>query len=336
MQEVHLVAKIDLYPLKFVEIYKPYIWGGQNLRKLGKPIKEGQIVAESWEVSDHNDDISIVENGPLAGKSLRELIKMYGEDISPKTENGRFPILIKYIDANKRLSVQVHPDDEYARTHESPNELGKRECWYIMEAPPGAELIMGIRKGIDKKSFIKMIKENRIEDGLNKIKVKKGDFIYIKTGTVHALLEGIMVCEIQENSDTTYRLYDWGRVGNDGKPRPLHIDKALDVIYFPPENEYNNYIKSLLIDYDKNLENGSQKLIRSKYFNIDFLRYSIAFKQSMGKYHFHTLNILKGEGLLKYKSGFEKIMRGDTILVPRPINEYEIETNGIEMLKTFL
>jgi len=330
------VEKIDLYPLKFVEIYKPYIWGGQNLKKIGKPIKDGEIVAESWEISDHNNDISIVENGPLAGKSLRELIEIYGEDIAPKTENGRFPLLIKYIDANKRLSVQVHPDDEYAKIHESPTELGKTECWYIMDAPPEAELIMGIKNGVDKESFIKMIKGNRIEDGLNRIKVQKGDFIYIKTGTVHALLEGIMVCEIQENSDTTYRLYDWGRVGNDGKPRPLHIDKALDVIYFPDEIEYNEYIKSLLINYDKNLMNVSQKLVRSKYFNIDFLNYNVNFQQSMEDYHFHVMNIIEGKGILRYKTGFEKLNIGDTILVPRQINNYEIETNGIRILKTFL
>ena len=330
------MVKTELYPLRFVEIYKPYIWGGQNLRKLGKPIKEGEIVAESWEISDHNDDISIVENGPLAGKSLRELIKTYGEDISPKTENGRFPILIKYIDANKRLSVQVHPDDEYAKTHENPKELGKTECWYVMDAPSNAELIMGIKKGVDKDSFIKMIRENRIEDGLNRIKVQKGDFIYIKTGTVHALLEGIMVCEIQENSDTTYRLYDWGRVGNDGKPRPLHIDKALDVIYFPPEKIYNEYIRDLLINYDKNLDNAAQKLVRSKYFNIDFLKFTKAFNQEMEDYHFHTLNIIEGEGILKYKNGFERIKIGDTILVPRSVNSYEIETKGITILKTFL
>ena len=330
------MEKIDLYPLKFVEIYKPYIWGGQNLKKIGKPIKDGEIVAESWEISDHNNDISIVENGPLAGKSLRELIEIYGEDIAPKTENGRFPLLIKYIDANKRLSVQVHPDDEYAKIHESPTELGKTECWYIMDAPPEAELIMGIKNGVDKESFIKMIKGNRIEDGLNRIKVQKGDFIYIKTGTVHALLEGIMVCEIQENSDTTYRLYDWGRVGNDGKPRPLHIDKALDVIYFPDEIEYNEYIKSLLINYDKNLMNVSQKLVRSKYFNIDFLNYNVNFQQSMEDYHFHVMNIIEGKGILRYKTGFEKLNIGDTILVPRQINNYEIETNGIRILKTFL
>ncbi len=326
----------ELYPLRFVEIYKPYIWGGHNLRKLGKPIKKGEIVAESWEISDHNDDISTVENGPLTGKSLRELIEIYGEDISPKTENGRFPILIKYIDANKRLSVQVHPDDEYAKTHESPNELGKTECWYVMDAPTNAELIMGIKKGVDKDSFIKMIRENRIEDGLNRIKVQKGDFIYIKTGTVHALLEGIMVCEIQENSDTTYRLYDWGRVDNDGKPRPLHIDKALDVIYFPPEKIYNDYIRDLFINYDKNLDNAAQKLVRSKYFNIDFLKFSKTFNQEMEDYHFHTLNIICGEGILKYKNGFERIKMGDTILVPRPIKNYKIETKGITILKTFL
>ncbi len=333
------MEKIKLYPMRFKEIFKPYIWGGQNLKRLGKPVKDGEIVAESWEISDHNDDISIVENGPLAGKNLRELIELYGEDISPKTENGRFPILIKYIDANKRLSVQVHPDDEYAKTHESPTELGKTECWYIMEAPPGAELIMGIKRGVNRDNFVEMIKNNRIEDGLNRIEVSKGDFIYIKTGTVHALLEGIMVCEIQENSDTTYRLYDWGRVGNDGKPRPLHIDKALDVINFPPDNEadYNRYIKSLLINYDKDAVNTIQKLVRSKFFNIDYIRYNTSFDLHMEKgVHFHTLNIIDGDGEIDYGDGVLDITMGDTILIPRPVKEYKIKTENILILKTFL
>ncbi len=332
------MKNIELYPLRFKEIFKPYIWGGQNLKKLGKPIKNGEIVAESWEISDHNDDISIVENGPLAGKSLRELVETYGEDISPRTENGRFPILIKYIDANKRLSVQVHPDDNYAKAHESPTELGKTECWYIMEAPPGAELIMGIKKGIDKEKFIELIKEKRIEDGLNRIKVEKGDFIYIKTGTVHALLEGIMVCEIQENSDTTYRLYDWGRLGKDGKPRPLHIDKALDVINFPPKSneEYDRYIQSLLINYDKNKINSPQKLVRSRFFNIDFLKYTTKFSLSTENSHFNILNIIDGSGEIIYRGGTLPIVTGDTILIPRPVREYEINTNEITILKTFL
>ena len=146
-----------LYPLKFKPIYKHYIWGGKNLRTMGKIIDDDETVAESWEVSDHGDDMSVVLNGSLKGKTLRDLIVQFGEDLSPDTLTGRFPILIKYIDANRRLSVQVHPDDEYARINEGPQELGKTECWYVLEAQPGAELVVGMKRGVTRDGFRRMI-----------------------------------------------------------------------------------------------------------------------------------------------------------------------------------
>jgi len=330
------MKKIDLYPLKFNEIYKDYIWGGRNFEKIGKKLPGKGIFAESWEVSDHNDDISIVKNGPLKGKGLKELIEIYGDKIAPVSKNRRFPILIKYIDANKRLSVQVHPDDDYAQLHESKNEPGKTECWYIMDCPSDAELIMGIKRGITKDEFKILIKENRIEEGLNRLPILKGDLIYIKTGTVHALLEGIIVCEIQENSDTTYRLYDWGRVGHDGKPRPLHIEKALDVINFPLKEDYEKYIRELVIHYDKTKTNLTHNLVRCRYFNIDLLKYQKDVNLTLEDTHFHTLNILNGRGIIKYKDGEIPVKRGETILVPRTVKNYTIKTDSIEILKTFL
>ncbi len=326
----------DLYPFKFTEIYKPYIWGGNNLRKIGKNIKNDETVAESWEISDHDEDISRVKNGPLAGKSLRWLVETFGEDLCPKTGNGRFPVLIKYIDANRRLSVQVHPDDDYAGAHESPGELGKTECWFVMDAPPGAELIMGLQKGIDKQVFTRMIAENRIEEGLNRLAVFRGDFIFIKTGTVHAILEGIMVCEIQENSDTTYRLYDWGRKGRDGKPRPLHVEKALDVITFPRSELYEQYMEEIVVDYAGDEKNISHTLVRCPYFNIDHLKYTREFDISINESHFNALNILDGSGSIHYAAGHVPFKKGETILIPRSVGNCYIKTSGVEMLKTFL
>ncbi len=328
--------KSELYPLKFKEIYKHYIWGGKNLRKIGKRINNNETVAESWEISDHGEDISTIINGNLRGKTLREIIVHFGEAISPKTDNGRFPILIKYLDSNRRLSVQVHPDDDYARIHESPGELGKTECWYVIEAEKGAELIMGMERGMTKSKFKKLISENRIEEGLNKLPVSKGDFIYIKSGTVHALLEGIIVCEIQENSDTTYRLYDWGRVGHDGKPRPLHIEKALDVINFPSEESYEEYMKTLLLPYTKSKLNITYELVRCKHFNIDLLKYDTDFEVSLGNSHFHTLNILSGKGRIRWTGEDVPFDIGETVLIPRAVNKYSIQTGGTEILKTFL
>jgi len=330
------VKKPELYPLKFNAIYKDYIWGGRNLEKLGKIIGQEEIVAESWEVADHDEDVSIVKNGHLEGKSLRELIELYGEDICPKTDNGRFPIIMKYLDANKRLSVQVHPDDEYARTHESPLELGKNECWFILDAPPGAELILGIKKGLTKEDFKKLIEENRLEEGLNRLPISRGDFIFIRSGTVHALLEGVVVCEILQNSDTTYRLYDWGRVGQDGQPRPLQIDKALDVINFPRVIDYEKHMKDLVIDYDKESMNIAVNLIRCKYFNIDYLHYIREFDLTVEGHHFHTLNVLSGSGEIVYNYGKIPIRQGETVLVPQPVQRYTIKTHEIEMIKVFL
>jgi mannose-6-phosphate isomerase len=328
--------KIELYPMIFQPIYKHYLWGGRNLMNMGKPIAEGDIVAESWEVSDHGEDLSVVRNGTLKGKTLREIIEVRGENISPQTPTGRFPILIKYIDANRRLSVQVHPNDEYARTHEGPQELGKTECWYVLEAPPGAGLVVGMKRGVDKQEFRRMIADDRIADGIQTIPVSKGDFVYIKSGTVHAILEGILVCEIQENSDSTYRLYDWGRVGDDGKPRPLHIDKALDVISFIPENRYDRFMESVFIPYDKHASNCTHELVRGAYFNVDLLTYDREVELSVGHHHFNTLNILDGEGSLVWQEGTLPFHRGDTILVPRPVGGYRLDTRRVTALMTFL
>jgi len=328
--------KSGLYPLKFTPIYKHYLWGGRNLEKLGKKIAKDEIVAESWELADHDEDVSVVKNGPLSGKSLRELLSRYGEEICPKTANERFPIIIKYLDANQRLSVQVHPDDDYARTHESLSELGKNECWFVMEAPPGAELIFGIKKGVTKRAFQKLIEENRIEEGLNRLPISAGDFIFIRTGTVHALLEGTMVCEILQNSDTTYRLYDWGRLGADGKSRPLHIDKALDVINFPSDSEYEKYLEELVIRYDKQSLNYTQRLLRSRYFNVDLFNYRTEFGLEFNGEHFHTFSILAGDGELIYEKGTLPVERGETVLVPRTIKRYKVKTGGVKALRTFL
>jgi mannose-6-phosphate isomerase len=326
----------QLYPLKFNPIYKHYLWGGKNLTKMGKQIAEDEIVAESWEIADHGEDVSIVRNGPLAGRSLRELIELFGQDLCPESSNGRFPIIIKFLDANKRLSVQVHPDDEYATKHESPTELGKNECWYILDAPPDAELIFGIKKGVTKQEFQKLVEKGRIEDGLNRLQIKSGDFLFIKTGTVHALLEGTMVCEILQNSDTTYRLYDWERLGADGKPRPLHIEKALDVIRFSTRDEYEQELEKLVFVSDSRSVNRTQLLLQNSHFNIEHLNYQREFSLAFRKEHFHALIVITGSGEINHTSGTTPVRKGETILIPRSIGSYRIQTKGMRALKAFL
>ncbi len=326
----------ELYPLKFKPIYKNYIWGGRKLEKIGKKIAQGEIVAESWEISDHDEDVSVVTNGTLKGRTLRDVIKTYKTDICPETVNDRFPILIKYIDANRKLSVQVHPDDEYARIHEGPAELGKNECWYVMDAPLGAELILGVKKGMTRQKLRLLIESGRIQEGLTRHPVSSGDFIFIKSGTVHALLEGIMVCEIQESSDTTYRLYDWGRMGSDGKPRTLHIEKALDVINYLPAQEYDPYMKNLAIFYNKFEKNTVHSFVRSRFFNIDLLKYSYDFEMEFNDEHFHALNIVGGTGSIVWKEGELDFHTGETLLIPCAVQKYEIHSEGSEILRTSL
>ena len=326
-----------MYPLKFREIFKPYIWGGRNLEQIGKSLGQNPVVAESWELADHGEDVSVVRNGPCAGASLRELIERHGEELCPKTRNGRFPILVKFIDANERLSVQVHPDDDYARRHEGAGELGKTECWYIMRAAPGARIVMGLKRGITKERLRELAGQNRIDEGLNYVQVKRGDVFNIRTGTVHALLEGIVACEIQENSDTTYRLYDWGRIDREGKPRPLHVEKAFDVIESPSGGgKTDNPLEGIRVSYDLSAADVEVPLVRGPYFNIDRLVLTKNFPLDLVGCRFHALSILGGSGAIEHEGGAEHVRRGETVLIPGALGSYRIVTGGIELLKTFL
>jgi mannose-6-phosphate isomerase len=225
-----------IYPLTFEPALRDYIWGGRNLETLyGRELPPG-IVAESWEISGHPTALTRVDAGPLAGLTLPQVQERLGTALVGArsqwaTQRGKFPLLVKLLDANRSLSVQVHPADDYALAHEE-GELGKTEMWYVLHAKPGAKLIYGLARETTRDEFRAALHEGTLGDLLHYLPVRPGDTIFVPTGTLHALLEGIVVTEIQQNSDTTYRVYDWGRVGADGRPRPLHIDKALDVIDF--------------------------------------------------------------------------------------------------------
>jgi len=224
-----------IYPLTFEPQFRDYMWGGRNLERFGYKLPPG-IVAEIWAISGHFSSPTPVDAGPYKGRLLTELLTEMGLDLvgtrnRSALERGKFPLLVKLLDANKDLSVQVHPDDAYAQAHEN-GELGKTEMWYILRAKPGARLIYGLRRGVTREEFLQALREGKLERCLHYLPVREGDVIFIPTGTVHALLAGVIVVEIQQNSDATYRVYDWNRLGPDGKPRPLHIDKAMDVIDF--------------------------------------------------------------------------------------------------------
>ena len=230
-------AAQPLYPLLFKPVLKDYIWGGRNLEtRLDRDLPPGTEIAESWEIAAHTNGDVVVQNGPLAGNTLSSLHEKYGLRLIGRyaewaQTRSKFPLLVKLLDANRKLSVQVHPDDDYALKHEG-NELGKSEMWVVLHAESDAAIVLGLQPGTTREKIENAIHSGSLEHFLHKLPVNTGDFICLPAGTLHAILGGLIIAEIQQNSDTTYRVYDWERVGHDGKPRPLHVDKALDVINF--------------------------------------------------------------------------------------------------------
>jgi len=224
-----------LYPLLFQPVLKDYIWGGRNLETiLGRELPAGKV-AESWEIAAHDDGASFIVNGRYRGLTLTEAhgllgLELIGRNNEWAQKRGIFPLLIKLLDASDKLSVQVHPDDNYALAHEG-NELGKSEMWFVLHAEPGAEIILGIQQGVTSAQFHQGIIDGSLEPLLHRVGVSAGDHVCVPSGTLHAILGGILIAEIQQNSNTTYRVFDWNRT-QDGKVRPLHIDKAMEVINF--------------------------------------------------------------------------------------------------------
>ena len=234
-----------MYTMKLKPALKDYLWGGQKLKTEYNIESNLEKVAEAWVLSTHKDGPSVILNGDLKGKTLTEAIEALGTDWLGENSKkfNYFPILIKLIDAKDDLSVQVHPNDEYALKNEG--EFGKTEMWYIVDCEEDAALYYGFNRQISKEDFRKKIADNTITEVLNRVKVKKGDVFFIPAGTIHAIGKGILIAEIQQNSNTTYRVSDYGRLGADGKPRPLHIDKAIEVtdLTLPPKTEkYENGI----------------------------------------------------------------------------------------------
>ena len=229
-----------LYPLTFHPIFKERVWGGQKIRQLySKPVPQGRRIGESWEISDHGNDVSVIANGPLAGKNLRWLMENHRDELlgTARDQNGRFPLLIKILDAQDTLSLQVHPPASVAA------KLGgepKTEMWFVADAAPGAEIFVGIKQKTSRDEFEKKIRDGSIADCFHRISVKTGDAMFLPSGRVHAVGAGLVLFEIQQNADTTYRVFDWNRAGLDGKPRELHVTEALASI------DFNDFEPSLI------------------------------------------------------------------------------------------
>lgn len=322
-----------MYPLKFKKHLVQKIWGGRGFEKiLGIELPTEDKYGESWEVSSHNNGMSFVENGEYCGLSLQKLLENFkstlvGKSVYNKFGNS-FPLLIKYLDINDKLSVQVHPDDEYALRVEG--EFGKSETWYILDASEDATLIMGTKKGVTAENFLEKFQKKEFDDIFNIIKVKKGDFIDVKPGLVHASLTGnITICETQQNSDTTYRIYDFDRVV-DGKLRPLHLDKAVEVINFK-EIPAITTAKSRKVIELKDCK--KEELARNQYFNIDKLFISGIFTDETNC-NFKIYSVLNGDGLIACNEKKYSLKTGDTYFIPALL---EVTIHGnLEILKSYL
>lgn len=320
-----------LYPLKFKPILKQTIWGGEKLSAKSDNPAVKESIGESWEISGVQENISVVSEGLLADNTLEELVEVYmgdlvGDQVYEKF-GVEFPLLIKYIDACDNLSIQVHPDDIKAK--ERHNAYGKTEMWYMVDADPDAELIMGFRKDSDKQEYLARLQNNTFPDILNVEKVKKGDCFFIPAGTVHAICKGCFIAEIQQTSDITYRIYDYDRRDKNGNPRELHTDLATDVIDFSEQSQH-------AIPYHTH-DNHTEELVHCDYFTTNMLKFNQEVeKDYMDIDSFVIYMCLEGNFSVVYDTDqFIKVSKGETVLIPACFKEIflipEEETQLLEI-----
>lgn len=307
-----------MYILKLNPVFKDYLWGGTKLRDEYGFKSNLDKLAEGWMLSCHKDGENTILNGDFAGKTLTGILNLYPDYLG---ENGKkfeyFPILIKIIDAKNDLSVQVHPDNEYAMRVE--NEYGKTECWYILDCDEDAELIYGFNRAITSEEFKEKIADNSFLETVNKVKVKKGDLFFIEAGTLHAIGKGILLAEIQQNSNTTYRVYDYGRLGADGKPRELHVEKAIDVTNYTPPTRST--------DPEGELINGdgysTQLLTKCNLFNVQKVSVTEKFTDTADNNSFVSILVTDGFGTVDEV----EIKKGDSLFIPANYGEFTVKGN---------
>ena len=319
-----------LYPLRFEPILRHLIWGGRRLGTiLHKPIGPDSDYAESWEVSDHQDQVSVVIDGPLTGTSLRDLVQNRGPELLGQAlgQREQFPLLVKFIDASQDLSVQVHPDDEKGRRLAGDN--GKTETWVILAAEPGSVIYAGLKSGVGPDELTRAIQTGDVEPLLHRFPAKPGDSILIEAGTVHAIGAGVLLAEIQQMSDATFRVYDWNRVGPDGQPRKLHIAEAMESIDFkrgPVEP-----IKPVLEHLEET--DTREKLARSQYFAIDRLR--ISHPTVIGNHDRFTILIgVQGTVSLEHGGWSGSLGFGETLLLPASVGPTKITPSDDAVILT--
>lgn len=302
-----------VYPIKFENLYYDKIWGGRDLELFRSNLPEGKI-GESWDIACHKNGMGIVKNGEFKGTRFDDLVKAQGDKLlGTKIKGNRFPLLVKLINAREKLSIQVHPDDIYAK--EVENDSGKTEVWYVIEAFEGASLIVGTKDGCSIDEFKKAINNGNLEKYMNRIPVKKGDVYFIKSGLVHAICEGVILAEIQQNSDITYRVYDYGR------GRKLHINKALDVVNLKLKGNRSRGISIKKDGYKKTY------LCLSTEISLELYDIQIEAVEKSDRERFYIFTCVDGKGKIVYSGGFEDIFKGDSVLIPASLGEYRLKGN---------
>lgn len=300
---------------------KDYLWGGHKLVDEYNVEYDGDVCAEAWVMSCHKDGDSIITNGIEKGQTLSAVVARKGREILGKNceKYKDFPILIKFIDAKKPLSIQVHPDDEYALSHE--NQYGKTEMWYVLEAEEGAYLYQGFEKEISKEEFERRIKENTLTEVLHKEYVKRGDVIFITPGTLHSIGAGLLIAEIQQSSNVTYRIYDFGRVGADGKPRQLHIQQSLDVTKIEKPVKYKS---------------PDEHMVNCDFFCVDRIKVNEkTYEDIADDSSFVSLLVIDGVGKISAEGETLEVKKGDSVFITAGAGKYSVEGN-VEVIKTIV
>ncbi len=322
--------KSKFYPLKFHPILKEKIWGGEKLNKLLHKSSELSNIGESWEISDVDGDISVVSNGELKGQSLKDLLDTFTSDLigekNFKTFGKKFPLLIKFIDAKDDLSIQLHPNDELAAKRH--NSFGKTEMWYVMQADEDSNLIVGFNQEMNKEKYLEHLEAKTLTEILNFDKVSAGDTYFIEVGRVHAIGAGVLLAEIQQTSDITYRVYDWDRVDDQGNERELHNDIAIDAFDFNMADDFR-------VSYDKN-DNQSNLMVDCPYFKTSFLQVSQPLERINTKDSFFIYMCVEGEASIETDGHVETIQTGETVLIPAALKSYKISSNNAKLLEVYV
>jgi mannose-6-phosphate isomerase len=310
----------DMHPLIFSPLYRTYLWGGRRFAtRLGRELPEGETFAESWELVDHGHDQSVVRAGPLAGTPLQTLVRENGPQLMGRHAGlEAFPLLFKFLDAKLDLSVQVHPDDARA-AQLTPPDRGKTEAWYVVDAEPGSQIYAGVRDGVTTDDLRQAITAGTLERCLHAFTAKAGDCVFIPAGTVHAIGGGLVIAEIQQSSDVTYRLYDWNRVGPDGKPRELHIDAGLEAVtQFCPVSPRRARGTTAPSGFP---------LVSCEYFGLDLFTAGMDREPAWhlgGDDSPHFLAVLQGSLALPTEWGLPALQAGDCVLLPASIGSQSL------------